>query len=504
MKVVAYVHSKNGQTLSPMYSYPRVRRFLKENKATIIRRKPFTIQLTYDIENPVLPTMHLGQDPGRTNFGVTVIHNDGSVDYSAHVETSNKDVTKHMADRKINRMTSRRGERKRRQRRAIKNNTTFKGNISKERVLPKCEEPIVNNYIINTESKFANRKRPEGWLTPTARHLLHTLIRSIKEAESCVPISDITIELSKWDFEKLKNPNIKNWQYGKGELWGFDSVDDAVDARQEHKCLMCGGPIERHHHVKPVHEGGSNNINNKCGLCDACHAKVHTDEKFKKQLIEKQEGFVKQFAALSVMNQVMPYYLDYLTEHYENVYITSGRDTAKLRKQLNLPKTHCIDAWCIAASRIDVSEMKEETIKDIVELKEYEIKQFRRQNRANINNQRERTYKLDGKIVAKNRKARFEQKGDSLETWFNNQVVLYGLKAAEIMRSQLIVTKSTRYYNTPGRIMPGAIFLYKNKRYVLTGQLANGAYYRAVGCEKQNFPAQECVILTKNTGLVYL
>ena len=52
--------------------------------------------------------------------------------------------------------------------------------------------------------------------------------------------------------------------------------------------------------------------------------------------------------------------------------------------------------------------------------------------------------------------------------------------------------------------MPGAIFLYKNKRYVLTGQLANGAYYRAVGCEKQNFPAQECVILTKNTGLVYL
>ena len=72
------------------------------------------------------------------------------------------------------------------------------------------------------------------------------------------------------------------------------------------------------------------------------------------------------------------------------------------------------------------------------------------------------------------------------------------------MRSQLTVTKSTRYYNDKNRIMPGATFLYKNKRYVLSGQLSNGTYYRAVGCENQNFPAKECIILTQNDGFVYL
>lgn len=106
--------------------------------------------------------------------------------------------------------------------------------------------------------------------------------------------------------------------------------------------------------------------------------------------------------------------------------------------------------------------------------------------------------------VAKNRHKRFEQKCDSLEEWFNKMVVLYGLKKAEKMRSQLTVNKSTRYYNTPGRIMPGTVFLYKNERYVVSGQLSEGQYYRAVGCGKRNFPARDCIIIQRNVGLVYL
>lgn len=72
----------------------------------------------------------------------------------------------------------------------------------------------------------------------------------------------------------------------------------------------------------------------------------------------------------------------------------------------------------------------------------YQIRQFRRQNRTVVNNMRERTYYLDGKIVAKNRKARFEQKTDSLETWFAKTVEAYGLQTAERMRSRLSVKKS--------------------------------------------------------------
>lgn len=503
-QIVAYVHSEDGMTLDPMYSLPRVRHFIKNGKAKIVKRVPFTIRLTYNIKEPKVHKGHLGQDAGRTNIGVAVILDDGFPAYASHIETSNKDVTKHMSDRKIHRQASRRGERKARQRLAIKHNTAFKESKSRERILPKCEKPIVNNYIINTESKFANRKRSEDWLTPTARHLLHTLIKSVEEAMSFVPVGDITIELTKWDFEKLNNPNIKNWEYGKGKLYSFNSVEDAVYARQDGKCLLCGGKIERYHHVIPVHLGGSENIDNRVGLCSNCHNDVHTKPKVTTKLSKEHSGLVKQYSALSVMNQVMPFYLDYLTEHFDNVYITSGQDTYKLRTQLNLPKDHVVDAWCIAASRIDTKQVSEDILQIVSEMKPYEIKQFRRQNRANINNQRERTYKYEKETVARNRRARFEQKGDSLEDWFETQVTLYGLKEAEKMRSQLTVVKSTRYYNDKKRIMPGATFLYKNKRYVLSGQLSNGAYYRAVDYGNQNFPAKECIILAQNTGFVYL
>jgi len=67
-----------------------------------------------------------------------------------------------------------------------------------------------------------------------------------------------------------------------------------------------------------------------------------------------------------------------------------------------------------------------------------------------------------------------EQKTDSLEEWFISMTEKYGREEAERMRSRLTVQKSKRYYNTPGRMMPGTVFKYAGKRYVLTGQRTNG------------------------------
>jgi hypothetical protein len=258
--------------------------------------------------------------------------------------------------------------------------------------------------------------------------------------------------------------------------------------------------------VIPRHLGGSESIDNRAGLCEECHNKVHTDADFKAKLKTKQEGLLKRFHALSVMNQIMPFLLEELVKRYpdKDIYVTSGFETAQLRNRLGLPKTHVIDAWCIAASRIDVDNIKPSIITNVAKSQPYEIKQFRRNNRAIINNQRERTYKLNGKVVAKNRHKRFEQEVDSLEDWFNKMVALYGLKKAEKMRSQLKVTKSTKYYNTKGRIMPGAVFLYNGKRYVLSGQHCNGAYYRSVGFGAKDFASKRCMVLMQNNGLVYI
>ena len=106
--------------------------------------------------------------------------------------------------------------------------------------------------------------------------------------------------------------------------------------------------------------------------------------------------------------------------------------------------------------------------------------------------------------VAKNRRKRTEQNSDSLAEWYKSAVEMYGRHKADRMRSQLTVTKSTRIYNTPGRLMPGAVFMYHGKRYVMTGQLTGGKYLRAAGCQKKNFPVGKYKLIAQNTGLVYV
>lgn len=110
----------------------------------------------------------------------------------------------------------------------------------------------------------------------------------------------------------------------------------------------------------------------------------------------------------------------------------------------------------------------------------HRIRQFRRQDRILIRAQVERTYKMDGKTVARNRRKRMDQRNDSLEEWYQKQADLYGRKEAERLRSQLKVIKSYRRYNDPDRVMPGTVFLFRGKRYVLQGRITNGAYFKAV------------------------
>lgn len=59
------------------------------------------------------------------------------------------------------------------------------------------------------------------------------------------------------------------------------------------------------------------------------------------------------------------------------------------------------------------------------------------------------------------------------------------------MWSQLTVEKSTKRYNDPGRLIPGARFEYMGEYYVLSGQLSNGQYLRAYGDKKTNYPAKK-------------
>lgn len=493
-----YVLDQAGNPLMPTTRCGWVYRALKSGRAKPVTTVPFTIRLTYDPATHLKQPVTLGIDPGRTNIGLAAVTDTGRCLYSAHCETRNKEVSKLMSKRRGHRQASRRGERLARKRLAKRLGTTRKAVM--ERMLPGYEKPVRVKDIINTEARFNNRKRPAGWLTPTARQLLRTHLNLVKKVMRILPVTRVALEMNRFAFMALENKGIQHWDYRKGLLYGYESLHDAVSEQQGGKCLLCGKKrIEHYHHLIPRYKNGSNTIGNIAGLCECCHDLVHKNIEAAKKLASKKAGMNKKYHALSVLNQIIPYLAEELYRIFgNNFFITNGWDTKWFRDDNHIEKDHDIDAYCIACSTLEGR-----VILDVPE-NSFEIKQFRRRDRANIHRQTERIYKLDGKTVAKNRRKRTEQKDNSLAEWYEISVEKHGKREADRMRSQLDVIKSTRSYNASGRMMPGTVFTYQGKRHVMTGQLAGGKYLRAEGCGKKNFPVGDCEVISQNAGLVYI
>ena len=493
-----YVLDMDGNPMMPTRRFGKVRRMLKSGQAKVVSTVPFTIRLTYQTKTHVTQSVTVGIDPGRTNIGLAAVRSDGTDLYRAHCETRNKDIPGLMAKRRMHRQASRRGERLARKRLAKALGTTAKHLL--ERVLPGCDKPLAVKDIINTEARFNNRIRPEGWLTPTATQLLRTHLNLVRKVGKMLPITDVVLEINQFAFMELSDPEQKHFDidFQRGALYGTGGLKNAVQMQQQDLCLLCGEQhIEHFHHIVPRSRRGSNTIGNIAGLCKKCHVLVHTSQEAADLLVKKKQGLQKHFGGTSVLNQIIPRLVQDLGKRYPgHTHVTTGKDTKAFREQYSLPKDHDIDAYCIAASCINVPlKMQTET---------FEILQFRKHDRANIHCQRERTYQLDGKIIAKNRKKRMDQKDNSLAEWFADMVKVHGIREAKRMRSRLSAKKSTRYYNTKGRVMPGAVFQYCGKRYVMTGQYTKGLYYRAYESGDQNFPSRKVRIIQQNGGLVYV
>ncbi|MCD8082026.1 MAG: HNH endonuclease [Clostridiales bacterium] len=367
------------------------------------------------------------------------------------------------------------------------------GKVIWDRHLPKCKKTVPVQDIRNRQARFSNRKRPRGWLTPTANQLLQTHQNAIDKVLKILPVTDIVVELNKFSFARMENPKIRGKEYCYGPLYGFSSVEDVVDKEQGCKCLFCKRKIDVYHHIRPKSRGGSDALPNRAGLCYKHHDDVHKDADMRKKLLKKKQGLSKKYGALSTLNQIISFYWEYLQkfEPFVHVHATNGWDTKDLRDAMGLTKDHPADAWCIAASILDRDTLQT-PIFDLV----YHIMQFRRHNRAKNLRTETRKYYLDGNLVATNRhktivavpkKKRADdgtveytykaQPGDSLEEFRSKMAEQYGEKEAERIVGKLTVAKSKRCYNDLSRTMPGAVFLVNGTRHVMQGQHNNCSRY---------------------------
>ena len=491
--MIVYVRNKDGKPLMPTRRCGHVRKLLRDGKACVYSRKPFTIQLTYKTED-IVQHLYGGIDPGRTNIGVAVVKENGQPIMSVQVTTRNKEIPKLMEERKANRNKHRdNGRRDVKQRRA-KAAGTVAGEEIIPRLLPGCEEPIECHYIKNKVARFNNRKRKDGWLTPTARQLLQTHINILRMLMQYVPISHIALEINKFAFMALDDPHVRRWQYQRGPLFNTGGLHEAVSEQQEHHCLLCSRDIDHYHHVVPRHKGGSNTLPNIVGLCTKHHHLVHTNEEIAAKITTVKEGMNKKYGALSVLNQIISYLVDELSEMFPgSVYVTDGYSTKLFRDKHNVPKDHDLDAYCIACSVLP------EDITVQPNSKYYHVKQFRRHDRQACNNEMlKRKYYLDGKLVATNRHKACEQTEDSLED--------FRATHSEQDVSRLTVKEHRATYKDMNRPMPGSMFRHNGNIFILQGSQGreNGKPSYYIDTHGNKHRANKCTVIKRNTGLVFL
>jgi len=289
----------------------KARKLLKAKKAKVVSRTPFVIKLlapTGETKQEIIA----GMDTGSKVIGTACISNN-KVLYQSETIIRN-DITKKMEQRKMYR----------RNRRARK-----------------CRY---------RKARFLNRKNSTklNRLAPSIKSKIESHLREKKFIESILPVSKWILELASFDIAKISNPDIKIWEYQKGQQKDFYNVKAFVLSRDNYTCQKCKnkkGKLHVHHIIFRS-KGGTDTPDNLITLCEDCHTKLHKGEFILKGVKSKTKHATEIGIIKSQLKKV-----------FGDFEETFGYETKFKREQiLQLPKTHYNDAIAICCSDGELAE----------------------------------------------------------------------------------------------------------------------------------------------------
>lgn len=310
---MVYVISKDGKPLMPTKRYGMVRHWLRSQTAKVISHCPFTIQLLFETKS-YTQFLTLGIDPGFANVGISVVSEKEEV-FSSEVKLRTN-ISELMTKRKMYRRTRR-------------------------------------NRLRYRKARFLNRKKDQV-LAPSVNQKVECHIKLINWVKSFLPITKIFYEGGSFDPHLLKNPDIKNYEYTKGEMYDFENVKAYVLERDHHTCHFKNNcsKILHIHHIIERSKGGPNNLSNLITLCEKHHKLLHNGK------LELKAIGIKVLKISTTMNIIN----SRVFKQCPNLIETFGYLTKAKRIIQNLEKSHCNDAFVIAngdsQSRINTLEFK--------------------------------------------------------------------------------------------------------------------------------------------------
>ena len=303
----------------------RARQLLRRGRAAVFRRYPFTIILK-DREGGDVQDVRIKLDPGSKYTGVALVGN-----FKRGQKVIWAAVIEHRGDQ-------------------------IKKALDKRRAVRRSRRSRKTRY---RKPRFLNRRRPEGWLPPSLESRISNIITWVRRLSKWCPITHISMELVKFDTQKLQNPEISGVEYQQGTLFGYE-VREYLLEKWGRKCAYCGAtdvPLEIEH-IIPKSRGGTDRISNLTLACRECNLKKgnKTAAEFGYPHIQAQAK--KPLKDAAAVNSIRWKLYNKLKEFGLPIECGSGGRTKYNRVKQNYPKEHWIDAACVGKSGENVYILK--------------------------------------------------------------------------------------------------------------------------------------------------
>lgn len=326
---MVYILSKNGTPIMPTNNHAKVRLLLKQGKAKVVKRTPFTIQLL-STSKTYKQDITLGVDAGSKHVGLSATTSKQEL-FVAELRPRN-DVVELLSTRRELRHSRR--SRKTRYRKAR-----------------------FNNRI---------KAKHKGWLAPSIEVKIWNHIQGINLVNKILPLTTIRVETAEFDLQRLKameegKPIPVGKDYQLGEQYNYYNVRQYVLHRDEYKCVCCGAKsskkigVKFHIHHLESRKVGGNAPSNLITLCENCHKLYHVD-KLETPVKKRKIKSMRDATFMGIMRKTL---MERLRNMFPNIEIkeTMGYITKYWRERKNIEKSHTSDAFVIAknldAKRLD-------------------------------------------------------------------------------------------------------------------------------------------------------
>lgn len=233
------VLSRRGEPLMPCRP-DRARHLLRRGKAKVvwIDGMIFALKLTYDLPHPAVPGLWVGDDPGGKTRALSVVlpraRRWPDEVLAVAIPVPQGEVRRRLEQRRAYRRLRRYRLRSRPARFA-------------NRRPPKCwvcggnARPGTDTCRHHRGTPRTGLPQPAPWLPPSVKAREDVLLRVLAKLQAFLPIRRVTVEVERFDLQKLRDPDIDGAAYQRGPRYGHDSTLAALVAAYGDRCAYCGG-----------------------------------------------------------------------------------------------------------------------------------------------------------------------------------------------------------------------------------------------------------------------